>query len=97
MNRSPQRPGSTQHTGGQGSPTVSALMIPMLFLGILIGFFAGYFLVWWGLLIVGAVLLLAVSMVLSGKDRDAATGAMVGVVLGYAGLILLALFRGGVL
>lgn len=85
----PQRPGS-----GSGSPTVSPLMVPMLFLGLVLGFLAGYFFVWWGLLVVVAVLVIAASMVLTGRSRDGATGVVVGVVLGYAGIILVALFRG---
>ncbi|MGP9582655.1 hypothetical protein ACT3SQ_11590 [Brachybacterium sp. AOP42-C2-15] len=84
---------SGQPSGG-GSPTVSPLMIPLLFLGIIIGFIAGYFFVWWGLIAVIAVLVAAASMVLTGRSRDGATGAVAGVVLGYAGVILLALFRG---
>lgn len=79
---------------GSSSPTVSPLMIPLLFLTLLIGFFAGYFLVWWGLLVVAAVLVAAVSMVLSGRSRDGATGAVVGILLGYGAFVLLALFRG---
>ena len=34
------------------------------------------------------------ALVLTGRSRDGATGAVAGVVLGYAGVILLALFRG---
>ncbi|NMA75666.1 MAG: hypothetical protein GX960_00145 [Actinomycetales bacterium] len=69
-------------------------MVPMLLLGIIVGFFAGYFFVWWGLLAVIAVIVIAASMVFSGRDRDGATGAVAGVVMGYGGVILLALFRG---
>lgn len=69
-------------------------MIPMLVMGLVTGFLAGYFLLWWGLLLVLAVLVVAVSMVFTGRSRDGATGAVVGVVLGYGGVILLALFRG---
>ena len=87
MNRPVEQP------GGAGTP-ISPLMVPLLLLGLMIGFFAGYFHVWWGLLVVGAVLLAAVSMVFSGRSRDGATGAVVGVLLGYAGVLLLAFFRG---
>lgn len=80
---------------GQQSPTVSPLMIPLLFLGIIVGFFAAYFLKWWGLAVVAAVVLAAVSMVFTGRSREGATGAIVGVLLGYGGIILVALFRGG--
>ena len=69
-------------------------MIPLLFLGIVVGFIAGYFFLWWGLIAVIAVLVGAVSMVFAGRSRDGATGAAAGVLLGYAGVILLALFRG---
>ena len=85
--------GQSGRPDGQ-SPTVSPLMVPLLFLGNVIGFIAGYWLLWWGLLVVAAVLLAAFSMVLRGRSRDGATGAVVGVVLGYGGVILLALFRG---
>ena len=85
--------GQSGRPDGQ-SPTVSPLMVPLLFLGLVIGFIAGYWLLWWGLRVVAAVLLAAFSMVLRGRSRDGATGAVVGVVLGYGGVILLALFRG---
>lgn len=85
---------ATGQPSGNGSPTVSPLMIPLLFVGLIIGFFAGYFFLWWGILAVIAVLVAAFMMVLSGRSRDGATGAVVGVLLGYAGVILLALFRG---
>lgn len=84
---------SGQSSGG-GSPTVSPLMIPLLFVGLIVGFIAGYFFLWWGLIAVIAVLVAAFMMVLSGRSRDGATGAVVGVLLGYAGVMLLALFRG---
>ncbi|ATG55045.1 hypothetical protein CFK41_09890 [Brachybacterium ginsengisoli] len=89
-----RRPGSPQEDPRGGSAEISPLMIPMLFLGIVVGFLAGYFLLWWGLLVVAAVLGLAVTMVFSGRSRDAATGAVLGVLLGYIGLILVAFFRG---
>lgn len=85
---------ATGQPSGNGSPTVSPLMIPLLFVGLIIGFIAGYFFLWWGILAVIAVLVAAFMMVLSGRSRDGATGAVVGVLLGYAGVILLALFRG---
>lgn len=92
MNHPSQRPDPSQRSGG--SPTVSPFMIPLLFVGIVIGFLAGYFFPGWGLIAVAAVLLLAVSAVLRGWSRDGATGAVVGVVLGYGGILLVALFRG---
>ena len=49
---------------------------------------------WWGALVVLGVIVAAVSLVLRGRSRDGATGAIAGVLLGYAGVILLALFRG---
>ncbi|MGP9539701.1 hypothetical protein ACT3SP_17000 [Brachybacterium sp. AOP43-C2-M15] len=87
MNRPSEEPAGARST-------VSPLMIPMLVMGLVTGFLAGYFLLWWGLLLVLAVLVVAVSMVFTGRSRDGATGAVVGVVLGYGGVILLALFRG---
>lgn len=79
---------------GQGSPTVSAATIPLLFLGLVIGFFAGYFLLWWGVLVVIALSAAAFAAVMAGKSRDAATAAILGVVAGYGILVLLAIFRG---
>lgn len=78
----------------QRGPAVSAATIPLLFLGLMVGFFSGYFLLWWGLAVVVAVCVLAFTMVMSGKSRDAATGAVVGVVAGFGLLLLVALFRG---
>ena len=56
--------------------------------------FRSYFLLWWGALVVLAVVVAAISTVLRGRSRDGATGAIAGVLLGYAGVILVALFRG---
>jgi hypothetical protein len=36
----------------------------------------------------------AFAMVLRGRSRDGATGVIAGVLLGYAGVILVAFFRG---
>ncbi|ASK66892.1 hypothetical protein CFK39_14995 [Brachybacterium avium] len=94
MNHPHQRTGSSQSSGGGGSTPVSPLLVPMLLVGLVIGFVAGYFLLWWGLIAVVAVLVLAASTVLSGRSRDGATGAVVGVLLGYAGILLVAFFRG---
>lgn len=95
MNHPSQRPGPSQRSGsGGGSTSVSPLLVPMLFGGIVLGFLAGYFFVWWGLVAVAAVLVIAASMVLTGRSRDGATGAVVGVLLGYVGVLLVALFRG---
>ena len=73
---------------------MSPLLVPLLFVGLLIGFVAGYFFLWWGLVAVAAVLVVAASMVLTGRSRDGASGAVVGVLLGYLGVMLVALFRG---
>ncbi|MDN5600403.1 MAG: hypothetical protein ACTHV2_05900 [Brachybacterium sp.] len=95
MNHSSQRPGPSQRAGsGGGNTPVSPLLVPMLFGGLVIGFLAGYFFVWWGLIAVAAVLVIATSMVLTGRSRDGATGAVAGVLLGYVGILLVALFRG---
>lgn len=93
MTHPSQRPGPSPASGGRSAPA-SPLLVPMLFGGIVIGFFAGYFFVWWGLIAVVAVLAVAASMVLTGRSRDGATGAVVGVLLGYVGILLVALFRG---
>ncbi|GLI31623.1 MULTISPECIES: hypothetical protein [Brachybacterium] len=88
-----QGAGASRGSGQQPAP-VSPLMIPLLVLGLAIGFLSGYFLLWWGALVVLGVIVAAVSLVLRGRSRDGATGAIAGVLLGYAGVILVALFRG---
>ncbi|MGP5259174.1 hypothetical protein ACTXMW_10665 [Brachybacterium paraconglomeratum] len=88
-----QGAGASRGSGQQPAP-VSPLMIPLLVLGLVIGFFSGYFLLWWGALVVLGVIVAAVALVLRGRSRDGATGAIAGVLLGYAGVILVALFRG---
>lgn len=88
-----QGAGAGRGSGQQPAP-VSPLMIPLLVLGLAIGFLSGYFLLWWGALVVLGVIVAAVSLVLRGRSRDGATGAIAGVLLGYAGVILVALFRG---
>ena len=91
----PGRQGAGAGRGsGQEPAPVSPLMIQLLVVGLAIGFFSGYFLLWWGALVVLGVIVAAVSLVLRGRSRDGATGAVAGVLLGYAGVILLALFRG---
>ena len=80
--------------GGSSSTPVSPMLVPMLFVGLVIDFLAGYFFLWKGLIVVAAVLLIAVSTVLTGRSRDGAAGAVVGVLLGYLGILLVALFRG---
>ncbi|AXK47165.1 hypothetical protein DXU92_13115 [Brachybacterium saurashtrense] len=69
-------------------------MVPMLMLGLLLGFLAGYFLLWWGALVVLAVMGTAAAMVVAGRSRDGATGVVAGVLMGYLGILLVALFRG---
>ena len=86
--------GTGAERDGSGSTPVSPLMIPLLVAGLAIGFLAGHFLLWWGALVVLAVVVAAISTVLRGRSRDGATGAIAGVLLGYAGVILVALFRG---
>lgn len=83
----------TEQTPG-GSTPVSPMTIPLLTGTLVLGFLAGYFGLWWGLLVVAAVLLGAFSAVLAGRSRDAATAAVLGIVLGYGGVMLLAAFRG---
>lgn len=93
MNRASDRPG--ERRAGQGAPDpVSPAMIPMLLAGLVVGFASTYFLLWWALVVVLAVLLGAFAWVWKGRDKDAATGAVVGTLLGFVGVILLALFRG---
>lgn len=89
-----QRPGRPEEDDGEGPPKVATLTVPLLFIGMIIGFFAGYLLAWWGLIAVGAALLAAVSMVLRGGPRDAATALVLGCVGAYVVVILLAVFYG---
>lgn len=79
---------------GEGSSTISPAAVPLLLLGLIVGFLAGYFLLWWGLIIVFAVLLGVVAVVVRGGNRDGATGALLGLLAGYGIVILLAAFRG---
>lgn len=79
---------------GEASPTVSVLTVPALLVGLLVGFLAAYFLVWWGLPIVLVIAMAAFGAVVAGRERDAATALILGTGLGYAGVILLAVFRG---
>ncbi|GAA1486158.1 hypothetical protein [Brachybacterium fresconis] len=79
---------------GEESPTISPAAVPLLLLGLIIGFLAGYFLLWWGLFVVLAVLVGAAAMVFRGGSRDAGTGVILGVLAGYGVVILLAAFRG---
>lgn len=94
MSHPNQRPSNDRRADGRRSTPVSPLMIPLLFLGIVIGFVAGYFFLWWGLVAVVAVLGIAASLVFTGRSRDGATGIVAGVLLGYLGIMLVALFRG---
>lgn len=93
MSSSPRRSGPDRGEEQQSTP-VSPATIPLLFLGLMVGFLSGYFLLWWGLAIVTAVCVGAFAMVMSGRSRDAATGAILGVVAGYGLVMLVALFRG---
>lgn len=77
-----------------GSPRVSPFTAPLLLGGVTLGFLAGYFFLWWGLLVVAIVVLAAVAMVLSGRSRDGATAAILGTSAGYVLVLLLAVFRG---
>ncbi|MGY5764351.1 hypothetical protein ACXET9_04025 [Brachybacterium sp. DNPG3] len=80
--------------GGSRSPQVSPITVPLLLLGLLVGFFAGYLLAWTGAIVVGVLLLGTLSMVLSGRSRDAAAALAVGAVGGYVIVLALAFFRG---
>src|SRR5699024_2380530 len=88
VNHPSQRSGSPGGSGSSSTP-VSPMLVPMLFVGLVIGFLAGYFFLWKGLIVVAAVLLIAVSTVMTGRSR-----AVVGVLLGYLGILLVAFFRG---
>src|SRR5699024_9568295 len=85
--------GTGQGEGG-GSPKVSPFAVPLLLGGVILGFVAGYVFLWWGLLLVGVVVLAAAAMVFSGRSRDGATAAILGTVAGYGLVLLLAVFRG---
>ncbi|HIY23601.1 MAG TPA: hypothetical protein H9837_04730 [Candidatus Brachybacterium merdigallinarum] len=90
----PARPERTEEDGEGRAPQVAPLTVPLLFLGMIVGFFAGYLLAWWGLIVLGALLMAAVSMVIRGGPRDAATALMLGSVGAYIVVILLAVFYG---
>jgi small-conductance mechanosensitive channel len=98
------RPGPSASSGRDGPgrgdrppqrTPVSAATIPLLFAGIVVGFLVGYFLLGWGAIVVGVVVLGAISLSLTRRVPGDAVGAGVGgLLLGYLGVILLALFRG---
>lgn len=97
MSRPDQRAGRTHgddRSSGSSSPTVSVLTVPALFGGLVLGFMVGYWLVWWGALVVVVVAMAAFGAVAAGRERDAATALILGTVLGYGGVLLLAAFRG---
>lgn len=74
---------------------VSPAVVPLLLGCVVIGFFAGYILAWKGAVVVGIVLLVAGVLALRGRGtREPAAAAALGVLVGYALVIALALFRG---
>ena len=73
---------------------VSAATVPLLGLGLVLGFFGGTLLGWWGAVVVAIVLIAALSAVLGGRSRVAAGAAAIGVVVGYVAIMLVAAFRG---
>jgi hypothetical protein len=63
--------------------------------GLVVGFLSCYFLLWWGALVIGVLVLGILSATLAGKlARDAAVGGTLGLVVGYVGVLALAAFRG---
>jgi hypothetical protein len=90
----PSRPDGPDRDGPR-SPQVSAGTVPLLFAGIVAGFLIGYFLLGWGAIVVGVLVLGAVSLSLATRvPHEAVGGGVGGLLLGYVGVILLALFRG---
>ena len=74
---------------------ISPAAVPLLFLGLLVGFFSGYFLLWWGAIAVLAAVVLAAVLLASGRGRDgAATALLLGTLGSYVVVMLLAAFRG---
>ncbi|WP_106506660.1 hypothetical protein [Brachybacterium timonense] len=73
---------------------VSALTVPLLLGGVVLGFLAGYFFVWWGTVVVLFVLMGAFSAAIAGRSRDAAAAAALGTVVGYVLVLLLGVFKG---
>ncbi|MCL6423488.1 hypothetical protein Bequi_08815 [Brachybacterium sp. JHP9] len=68
----------------------------MLLLGIVLGFLLAYFLVGWGGLVVLGLVIWGVSAVFTGRlPLDGAIAGALGLALGYGGIMLVALFRGG--
>lgn len=91
--RAPAREDPSEH-----APEVSPWAPLALLGGLVIGFLAAYFLVWWGAIVVAAVIGMGVSAVLRGTPhRDAATGAIAGAAIGWLGMLLVAAFRGSIL
>lgn len=79
---------------GAGEPEpVPLLTVPLLFGGLLLGFFSGYMLMWWGLVIVACAVVMSLAMFWRNQ-RIVAISAAGGTALGYLLLLALALFRG---
>lgn len=92
MSPAPERGGQEERRSPEVSPTV----VPLLFGGLLLGFALGYFLVWWGLVVIALLGIGALSLVLSGTGpRDGIGAGLVGTLLGFVGILAVALFRGG--
>lgn len=92
MSQGPGRPSGED--GERRSAPVSPLAVPLLMLGLLVGFLSGYMLLWWGAVIVLVAALIALSMAVSGTHRDAAAALVVGTAGSYLVVMLLAGFRG---
>lgn len=80
-----------------GSVHVSPLSIPLLFLGIIVGFVAANVLLGWTavLILAGAVGAVAVAL-RGGAHREAAAAGVLGMVLGALGVLLLAFLNGAI-
>ena len=91
--RDVDRPADHEQEPAKDAP-VSGATVPLLGLGLVVGFLGGYLLGWWGAAVVGVVLVAGLSAVIAGRGRDAATAAVLGTVSGYVAVLFLAGFRG---
>lgn len=75
---------------------LSPLAPPLLAVGLLLGFFATYFLVWWALILVGVLGIATVNAAISDAPRRQPLSALTaGVAIGVVGMLAVAAFRGG--
>ena len=87
--RDVDRPADHEQEPAKDAP-VSGATVPLLGLGLVVGFLGGYLLGWWGAVVVGVVLVAGLSAVIAGRGRDAETAAVLGTGGGYLDVLFLA-------